>query len=65
MTDEERQGLLDLSNNLFTASEALREALDTIDLQSVPVSASKVVALENLHNWLEQEAKTYQKLGKK
>lgn len=50
------------ANELFKASESIREALDTIDLKNIPFDESLKVALENCGNFLE---KTAQKLQKK
>lgn len=62
--NEELQALEEASKSLFTASESIREALDTIDLKLAPykpVDGSTIQALEGCLDYLERVAKILQK----
>lgn len=55
-----KEALEDISKSLFTASEALREALDIADLKSVPLGHWEAF-LEATMRILEEHAKDLQK----
>lgn len=55
-----KEALEDISKSLFTASEALREALDIADLKSVPLGNWETF-LEATMRILEDHAKDLQK----
>lgn len=62
--NEELQALEEASKSLFTASESIRDALDTIDLKIEPykpVDGSTIQALESCSDYLEKVAKLLQK----
>lgn len=52
-------------DELFKASEHVREALDTIDLCGIPWDGSLLVAIEQCGNFLESQAKFAQAHEKK
>lgn len=61
--NEEKEALEDISKSLFTASEALREALDTMDLKSVDIGHYQAY-LDATRGVLEEMAKHFQKLAR-
>lgn len=58
--EKNREALEDISKSLFTASEAIREALDTADLQSVDLGYYEDF-LKVAHDMLECCAQQLQK----
>ncbi len=58
------QALEDISKSLFTASEALREALDTADLEDIELGNWQAF-LEGTMRILEMEAQEMQKEARK
>lgn len=56
MNEREREALLKIARSLFTASEALREALDTADLENVALEDIQQKSIESQYVALEQMA---------
>lgn len=58
-----KEALRDVSKSLFTASEALREALDTIDLNGLSMNGF-VEEFERIQKYLELKAQFIQRVSK-
>ena len=61
--EKNRDALESISKSLFTASEAIREALDTMDLKSVEIGHYQAY-LDGTHRVLEEMAQHLQKLAR-
>lgn len=60
-----KEMLNDVSKTLFSASEYVRDALDTIDIEKLPVRGEFQVMLNSCHDTLEMIAQYLQKDAKK
>lgn len=58
MDDRKRSALQEIAKSLFTASEALREALDTADLENAPLTGEELRVMAEQNEALEKMAQT-------
>lgn len=56
--------LFDAAKLLFTSSECLRQVLDDIDIEGLPVSDETTKELGRIMNYLERTAQRLQKASK-